>query len=403
MGVSHMRPMPGQHFDMERRPLADLNVLKITEGPRSGEGFLLSTLRTSMDETFETEWQWFRRSVRDSLLHPSRFAASLAREHYGLAGVLVALLAGIALSVSVDGLVIASKGLDVLDFTSRILIDALLLGVRLVIVAAVVSGAVALFMWLVRHADLSLDQAFTGLTFALAPLLVTPILAAALGIVPGSFPIVGALAVALLVRLVYGLFANIRPLAPLGLALAAVAIILASVPVTLPDQVSRIEFTALAYQPALAPSIVASPPAGGRAFSGDGFELVLPARWKEVHLGIAGELARYETDTDVLVVVRANGGALATPDSYAENVALSWRRGLDRTSFSRSIERSGDLVLLDDTYRGTVDGRPELLRQFTTVIGTRGMALLFRYIEPDEAKVIGESTSIAASWRVPGR
>ncbi|HEV2250602.1 MAG TPA: hypothetical protein VGT60_08850 [Candidatus Limnocylindria bacterium] len=356
-----------------------------------------------MDETVETEWQWFRRSIRDSLIRPRRFAASLAREHYGLAGVLVAILAGIALSLSIDALVLASKRLSVPDFASRILVDALLLGARLAIVAALVSGAVALFMRLVRHADLSLDQAYTALTFALTPLLLTPILAATLAILPESLPIVGGLAVLLLARLVYGLFANLRPLAPLGLALAAVAIVLASVPLTLPDQVSRVEFTALAYQPHLAPVLAASPPAGGTTVTGDGFTLVLPARWTEVHLGIAGELARYETDTDVLVVMRASGSALVTPDSYADNVALVWKRGLDVRSSSRAIERNGDLVLLDDLYRGSVDGRPEILHQFTAVIGAQGLALLFRYIQPaDEARAISESTSIAVSWRVRG-
>jgi hypothetical protein len=360
----------------------------------------LSTL-TAVDETPESEWQWFRRSIRDSLLRPRRFAAGLAREHYGLAGVLVAILAGIALSLAVDSLVIASKGLSVPDFTSRILIDALLLGVRLAIVSAVASGAVALFMRLVRHRDVSMDQAFTAITFALTPLLFTPVLAAALTLVPESLPIVGVLMVALLVRLLYGLFENVRAQVPLALAIAAIVIVIGSVPLALPDQVSRIEFTALAYQPTLAPPITASPPAGGTAVSGDGFSLVLPTRWKEVHLGIAGELARYETDTDVLVVMRANGSALLTPDSYAENVALAWRRGLDRTSSSRAIVRNGIMVILDDTYHGAVDGRPELLRQFTTVVGTQGLALLFRYIEPDDAKAISESTSIAASWRTP--
>ncbi len=358
----------------------------------------MSTL-TAVDETVETEWQWFRRSIRDSLLRPRRFAASLAREHYGLAGVLVAILAGIALSLAVDSLVIASKGLRVPDFTSRILIDALLLGVRLAIVAAVASGAVALFMRLVRHSDVSMDQAFTAITFALTPLLLMPVLAAALALVPESLPIVGVLMVALLVRLLYGLFENVRAQVPLALAIAAIAIVIGSVPLALPDQVSRIEFTALAYQPTLAPPITASPPAGGTAVSGEGFSLVLPSRWKEVHLGIAGELARYETDTDVLVVMRASGSALVTPDSYAENVALAWRRGLDFTSSSRAIVRNGTMVILDDTYRGAVDGRPELLRQFTTVVGTQGLALLFRYIEPDDAKAVSESTSIAASWR----
>jgi len=111
-----------------------------------------------MDERYETEWQWFRSSVRDSLLRPRRFAASLAREHYGLAGVLVALLAGFVLSFSVDALVIASKGLSVPDFVNRLVVDALLLGARLAIVAALVAAAVALFMRLVRHAEVSMDR-----------------------------------------------------------------------------------------------------------------------------------------------------------------------------------------------------------------------------------------------------
>lgn len=356
-----------------------------------------------MAEAYETEWQWFRRAIRDSLLRPRAFAAGLAREHYGLAGVLVALLAGVALSVSVDWLVLAAKGLNPLGFAVRILLDAALLGLRLAIVAAILSAAIALFMRLVRHRQVTMDQAFTALTFALTPLYLTPLLAATLAIVPELLPIVGILAVGLLARLLYGLVANIRPLAPLGLALAAVAIVIGSIPLTLPDQVSRIEFTALAYQPSLAPVLAAEPPSGGTTVTGDGYELSLPARWKEVHLGIAGEIGHYETRSDVLTVVRASGSALVTPDGYAENAGGPWRRGLERTSSSRSIVRSGDLLIIDDIYRGTVDGRPELLRQFTTVIGTQGLALLFRYIEPNEAQALSESSSIAASWRVRGR
>jgi hypothetical protein len=356
-----------------------------------------------VDETYETEWQWFRRAIRDSLIRPGRFAASLAREHYGLAGVLVALLAGVALSVSVDALVLASKGLRAPDFAGRIIVDAVLLGARLTIVAAVISGVVALFMRIVRHSDLTLDQAFTALTFALTPLYVTPILAAALAIVPETLPLVGILAIALLARLLYGLFANLRPLAPLGLAIAAVLIVIACVPLTLADQVSRIEFTVLAYQPTLAAELVAAP-AIGTAVSGEGYELVLPARWKPVALGLAGEIGRFETETDTLIVVRASGGPLSTPDSYADNpAAIRWRRGLDGTTSSRAIVRNGDLVIVDDTYRGSVGGRPELLRQLTAVVGSQGVALLFRYIEPNDAQAIIESSSIAASWRVRGR
>src|SRR5258708_9963125 len=75
-----------------------------------------------MEEAYETQWQWFRPATRASLLRPSAFASSLAREHYGLAGVLVALLAGFALSVSVDWLVLAPKGLSPLRFRPRILL-----------------------------------------------------------------------------------------------------------------------------------------------------------------------------------------------------------------------------------------------------------------------------------------
>jgi hypothetical protein len=121
-----------------------------------------------VDETFESEWQWFRRSIRDSLLHPRHFGSSLAREHYGIAGILVAILAGIALSVSIDALVLSAKGISLFDFTTRIFIDALLLGIRLSIVAALVSGAVALFMRLVRHAELSEGRGHADHAFALS-------------------------------------------------------------------------------------------------------------------------------------------------------------------------------------------------------------------------------------------
>ena len=92
-----------------------------------------------------------------------------------------------------------------------------------------------------------------------------------------------------------------------------------------------------------------------------------------------------------------------TPDSYAENVAVAWRRGLAQTSSSRAIERNGTMLLVDDTYRGAVEGRPELLRQFTTVTGTQGMALLFRFIDPNDSAALAESASIASSWRVRSR
>src|SRR5258708_21328280 len=115
-----------------------------SQRPSLRRGLSVVYAQLGVDEANETEWQWFRRSIRDSIVRPRLFAASLAREHYGLAGVLVAVIAGIALSVSVDALVIASKGLDPLSFTNRLLTHAALLGARLPIVAARLSGAAAL-------------------------------------------------------------------------------------------------------------------------------------------------------------------------------------------------------------------------------------------------------------------
>src|SRR5258708_1553838 len=181
-----------------------------------------------MEEAYETEWQWFRRAIRDSLLRPSAFASSLAREHYGLPGVLVALLARFALSVSVRLLVLPS---------------------------------------------------------------------------PAPRP----------------------PRLPR------------------PSQVSATASRARVPEPALATGLGAHPPAGGAAVTGDGYQLTLPSRWTEVHLGIAGEIGHFETQTDVLTVLRASGSALVTPDGYAENVGGPWRRGLERTRSSRPILRIGEL------------------------------------------------------------
>src|SRR5258708_25324851 len=122
-----------------------------------------------MEEAYETEWQWFRRAIRESSLRPSAVVSSLAREHYGLAGVLVALLAGFALSVSVDWLVLASQGLSPLSFATRILLDAALLGLRLAIVAAVLSAALPLFMRLLPPPRLPLDPALPPPTFPPPP------------------------------------------------------------------------------------------------------------------------------------------------------------------------------------------------------------------------------------------
>ncbi len=42
-----------------------------------------------------------------------------------------------------------------------------------------------------------------------------------------------------------------------------------------------------------------------------------------------------------------------------------------------------------------------LYRQFTAVPQTRGLALIFHYIEPaDERAALAEAASVAATWRI---
>lgn len=360
-----------------------------------------------MDDRVETEWQWFGGVVRDSLLRPRRFASAQAREHYGLAGILVALVAGLVLSLSIDALVITSNGSSPFDFVGRGIFDAALVGIRLTVLTALAALAIQLVSRFDRrtreNGDFSIDRAFTAIAFGLSPLVLTPVLAIVLGILPEALPVVAALAGALAIRLLIGLFWNLRRLLPLGLAGAGLLILAIAVAFTFADQVSRVRFLALGYAPGLAP-VLQGTPAAGATFSGDGFSVVLPAGWRNAQRGIAGEVGRFETDTASVIVVRVRGSAFLTPDAYAQTAGTPWLRGTDIVRSDRTVDRSRDLLLVDDVIRGTVDGRPVVLRQFTTVVGATGMALLFRYIDPpDERAALAEAASIALTWQVAGR
>ena len=315
-------------------------------------------------------------------------------------------------SVSVDASLVASKGLDPTSYVARIVTDAVLLGTRLAIVAAVMAGMAYLVTRALRRTELSMDQAFTAVAFAFTPLLVTPLLALVLVVLPITLAIVAILAALLVLRILYALVENLRSLVPLAVAFAAVVVVVASVPLILADQVTRIEFVALGYAPQLAPEIVAPPITGETyVFTGEGYELTLPVRWKSVQLGLPDQIGRFETATDVLIVMRLRGNAFLTLDGYAENAAIPWRRGLAETggvlfgsSSTRTAERTRDLVVVDDVYRGAVDGRPELLRQFTMAAGNAGIALQFRFIEPADTQAsLAESAAIAATWHALGR
>src|SRR5207253_5925975 len=124
----------------------------------------------------------------------------LAREHYGLAGVLVAVIAGFGLSVSIDLLVLASKDVPIKTFGPRLVLDGALLGVRVAVSAAIVAWIASGAVRLMRRRGGSLDQLFTALTFALAPLILAPLPALVSAVV--ATPVTLSLAMLLVLALV---------------------------------------------------------------------------------------------------------------------------------------------------------------------------------------------------------
>ncbi len=127
------------------------------------------------------ELAWFRRAIGRSLVSPFEFARSLVREHYGLAGVAVAVLAGAALSLAIDALVLGSKRVSPLDVLPALVIDAVFMALRMAVTVAVLAAVVHYGLRLARRA-LSLDQAYTAQSFALTPLLLAPLV-----MVPAAF------------------------------------------------------------------------------------------------------------------------------------------------------------------------------------------------------------------------
>ncbi len=338
-----------------------------------------------------------------SLARPREFAGALANEHFGLAGVLVALVAGLAVSLGVDLVVLASKGLSPLPFAGRLVIDALFLAVRLLVVLAAVATAAHLAMRALRQRQLTLDQTFTALAFAMGPLLLAPLPGLLILAAPATLPLAGALAAIIVLRVFVGLGLDLAALLPLPLALVAFFIVVVLTGLAMPDQVSRVRFATYAAAPALVPPLEVAA-ATGQRFDGDGFALTLPTEWHNETKGIPGEAARFETPAAVLVVARVRGNPFATPDGYADTVAVDYRTGLRDERRSRSVVRANDLVLVDDLTTGVYQGESILVHQFTTVSGTQALALVFRYFHPQDAgAAVAASTAIAATWRVAAR
>jgi hypothetical protein len=346
------------------------------------------------------ELAWFRAEVLRSLLHPFDFARSLAREHYGLAGVLVALIAGAALSLAIDALILTSKGFSTFDFVPQVLVDSVFLGIRLAVTVAAVASVGYYAARLLRGRDLTLDQAFTAFSFALAPLLLAPIAAVLVLLAPDLLPIAGTIAILTVIRAVIGLAINLRALLPSAVAVAPFVVMLVTSALVMPDQISRARFASYAVAPQLVADFTATP-VTGTLFEATDFTITLPADWKNVTSGVPGEAARYASEIAELRVARAGGVPLATADSYADAASIAERQGLENGFRERSVVRINGFIAVDDRYGGTYEGRRVIYRQFTAVPRTQGLALVFHYVEPaDEKAALAQAASIAATWHI---
>jgi hypothetical protein len=348
------------------------------------------------------ELAWFRGEVLRSLLHPFDFARSLAAEHYGLAGVLVALIAGAALSVGIDAMILTAKSFWPFDFLflPQVLLDAFFMGIRIAVTVAGVATVGYYAGRLLRGRDLSLDQAFTAFSFALSPLLLAPIAALLVLLAADLLPIAGAVAILAVVRAIIGLAINLRALVPSALAVVLFVVMLVTSALVMPDQISRVQFAAYAIAPQLVGDLVATPMTGTE-FESTGFTITVPPGWRIATSGVRGEAARYESDLADLRIARAGGMPLGTANTYADTVSFAERQGLENAWHERSAVRINGVIAIEDRYGGIYQGRRVLYRQFTAVPRTQGLALIFHYVEPaDERAALAEAASIAATWRM---
>jgi hypothetical protein len=338
------------------------------------------------------ELGWFRSEVLRSIIRPQSFARSLGREHFGLAGVLVALAAGIGLSITVDTLVVAAKGLSPLPSLSRLLFESFLLGVRVDISVAAVGFALYLAAAATRRVELTLDQSFNAIAFALSPLIVAPVAAVIAALDTGLLGMAGAVMGLVLLRVLAGLALNLRALLALALVLAGCAIVLA-------DQVSRLRMTAYAIAPQLAAPLAAAP-AQGKRYEIEGASLTVPEEWSYSVRGRPGEIAHFETPTATLNVMRGQPEAFATMDSFADQMARDERLGFTARRNEREVKSINGLVSVVDRADGTYEGRHIALCQFAVVQRASGVALQFRFFDPPDVETaFVQAAAIAATWR----
>ena len=345
------------------------------------------------------ELGWFRAEVLRSIIRPQSFARSLGRKHFGLAGVLVALAAGIGLSVTVDTLVVAAKGLSPLPSLSRLLFESFLLGVRVDISVAAVGFALYLAAAATRRVELTLDQSFNAIAFALSPLIVAPVAAVIAALDPGLLGMAGAVMGLVLLRVLAGLALNLRALLPLSVAALALVLVLAGCAIVLPDQVSRLRMTAYAIAPQLAAPLAAAP-AQGKRYEIEGASLTVPEEWTYSVRGRPGEIAHFETRTATLNVMRGQPEAFATMDSFADQMARDERLGFTARRNEREVKSINGLVTVVDRADGTYEGRHIALCQFAIVQRASGVALQFRFFDPPDVEAaFAQAAAIAATWR----
>jgi hypothetical protein len=347
-----------------------------------------------------SELAWFRGEVLRSIVWPRAFARSLAREHFGLAGVLIVVGAGIAFSLTIDALVLATKGISPASFVARLIFESLLLGARLAVSASVVALVVFLGARISRQSDLTLDQSFNAVAFASSPLLITPLAALVAVVEPNLLFFVGAVIVIIAVRALAGLALNLLAILPVPAAALALLLALGSGWIVLGDQVSRVRMTAYAIAPELAPTI-AGTPAQGKRYDFQGVSLTVPNEWAYSVRGVPGEIAHFETASATLNVAVSRAEPLATMDSFADLIARGERLGFSARRDERSIERINGLVAVDDRADGTYDGRHIAIRQFAILVRTSGMALQFRFFDPpDVDAAFAQAAAIAATWHL---
>jgi len=370
---------------------------------RVAEALSADSLGSIHLETSTTELGWFRAELFRSIVAPRTFARELAREHFGLAGVLVALIAGMALSISVDALVLATKGMSPAGFVARLVIDAFLLGVRIAIAATVVATVVWGGLRLLRREEITLDQSFTAIAFALSPLVIAPIAAVLVTLDPSLLVLAGVVFGLVAVRALLGILLNVGAILPRPLAAIALVLIVISGWFSMQDQISRVRFTAYAIAPQLAPALAAAP-ARGKTYQLEGATLAAPNDWEFSVRGVPGEIAHLEIASATLNIVRGRPDPLATLDSLATTLARSERLGFSARRDERSVVLLGGHLTVDDRADGAYEGRHIALRQFTVAEDSAGLALQFRFFDPPDVEAaFAQAAAIAATLRIVGR